>query len=43
MTSKRPSIAIASDRALCAAPVRGVGFDGQYWYWFSAGVLAAGC
>lgn len=28
--------------ASCVAQQRGAGFGGQYWYWFSAGVPAAG-
>ncbi len=41
MTPNRHSTAIACNRAPCAA-APGVGFGGQYWYWFSAGVPVAG-
>ncbi len=40
-----PNLAQSSrffNRVSGAGKTRGLGFGGQYWYWFSAGVPAAG-
>jgi hypothetical protein len=42
MTPSQHTTANACDRTPRAVMVRGVGFGGQYWYWFSSGVPAAG-
>ncbi|WP_269320556.1 hypothetical protein [Billgrantia saliphila] len=42
MTSTSNRHANAWHRATSAAFSRGAGFGGQYWYWFTSGVPAAG-
>ncbi|WP_267956409.1 MULTISPECIES: hypothetical protein [Halomonadaceae] len=42
MTPKPHTNLAVAYRAPSAVAAHGVGFGGQYWYWFSIGVPAAG-